>query len=144
MNEVFEKAVTFTLKWEGGYVNDPDDPGGETNRGICKRDYPNENIKEMTEGRAKEIYYQDYWIPACCNNTTDNMAIAVFDTAVHCGVIIALRIATKGHFQDVAGYLMLRIMHYVYICVNNPKMLKYLRGWANRVIDLYNYINETT
>lgn len=49
--------------WEGGYENDPRDPGGETNLGIDKRDHPNEDIKHMTWDRAVEIYYNDYWLP---------------------------------------------------------------------------------
>ena len=35
----FNKAIAIILKHEGGYVNDPDDPGGETNMGITKRDF---------------------------------------------------------------------------------------------------------
>ena len=37
----FETAVNTTLQYEGGYVNDPNDPGGETNFGISKKAYPN-------------------------------------------------------------------------------------------------------
>ncbi|MBI5843910.1 MAG: hypothetical protein HZB23_04475 [Deltaproteobacteria bacterium] len=45
---------------EGGYVNDPADPGGETRFGISRRAYPNEDIKALTRERAAEIYYRDY------------------------------------------------------------------------------------
>jgi len=41
----FERAVTHVLLHEGGYSNDPNDPGGETQYGISKRAYPNEDIK---------------------------------------------------------------------------------------------------
>ena len=37
--DLFDAAVSYVLKWEGGYSNDPDDPGGETNFGISKRAY---------------------------------------------------------------------------------------------------------
>lgn len=43
----FEDAIKLTLIHEGGYVNNPADPGGETNMGITKRDHPNEDIKNM-------------------------------------------------------------------------------------------------
>jgi lysozyme family protein len=45
---------------EGGYVNDPVDPGGETNFGISKRMYPNLNIKTLTEQDAIAIYQKDF------------------------------------------------------------------------------------
>ena len=46
-NFYWQKAFEFTIGCEGGYINDKNDPGGETNFGICKRDYPNEDIKEF-------------------------------------------------------------------------------------------------
>ena len=36
----FERAVARVLSDEGGYVDNPADPGGETNFGISKREYP--------------------------------------------------------------------------------------------------------
>ena len=44
------KLAPFILKWEGGFVNDPDDLGGATNMGVTigayetycrKKGYPN-------------------------------------------------------------------------------------------------------
>ena len=35
----FQRCLTVTLKWEGGYSNHPDDPGGPTMRGIIQREY---------------------------------------------------------------------------------------------------------
>ena len=48
------------IEREGGYVNDPDDPGGETKFGISKRAYPHLDIKNLTEEHAADIYYNDY------------------------------------------------------------------------------------
>ena len=41
----FSLAIPIVLENEGGYVDDPNDPGGETNFGISKRSYPNVDIK---------------------------------------------------------------------------------------------------
>ena len=52
----FTSAFDFVLGREGGYVNDPHDPGGETNFGITKRDHPDLDIKNLSIKKAREIY----------------------------------------------------------------------------------------
>lgn len=59
----FDKAITAVLNEEGGYVNDPDDPGGETKYGISKRYHPDVDIANLTIDKAKEIYRDEYWNP---------------------------------------------------------------------------------
>jgi lysozyme family protein len=54
-------AIAYGLGNEGGYVNNPRDPGGETNYGICKRDHPTVDIKNLTVAQADEIYQTQYW-----------------------------------------------------------------------------------
>lgn len=49
----FDKAFELLIGHEGGYVNHPSDPGGETKYGISKRSYPREDIRNMTLARAK-------------------------------------------------------------------------------------------
>lgn len=61
MNAQFGPAITFVLQHEGGYSNDPNDPGGETNFGISKRSYPDVDIKNLTREQAIAIYERDYW-----------------------------------------------------------------------------------
>jgi len=135
-NIEFEKAIKFILKWEGGYSNDPNDSGGETKYGISKKSYPNEDIKNMTLERAKEIYYQNYWLKTNCNKLPSPLNLIVFDTAVNCGRNRANKflISSLG-WQD---YLFKRIEFYAGL--ENAKY--YLRGWVNRVIDLYNLIKK--
>lgn len=81
----FNAAAAFTLRFEGGYVNDPRDPGGETNHGISKRAYPDLDIAKLTASEAREIYYRDYWLPARCNMLPPPLATAMFDYAVNSG-----------------------------------------------------------
>lgn len=56
--------IAAVLNVEGGYVNNPKDPGGETNHGITKdvaRDHGyTGDMKALTKSMAEEIYYQDY------------------------------------------------------------------------------------
>lgn len=130
----FEKAITFVLKWEGGYVNHPDDPGGETNFGISKRAYPSFDIKNLTIEQAKAIYRRDYWEKMGCNALPWPMNLVVLDTAVNMGCSKAAELRVQAN-DDWREYLLLRIGHYVKLAAN-LKMSQFLRGWLNRVMDL--------
>ena len=87
----FDQAFERLIGHEGGYVNHPDDPGGETKFGITKRTYPLENIKGMTLERAKVLYLRDYWGPAGCDAVPDAIKFDLFDMAVNSGVVPAVR-----------------------------------------------------
>lgn len=86
MTEGFEKAVNLILKHEGGYVNHPDDPGGETNFGIAKRSYPDVDIAKLSENDAKAIYKEDFWDRVKGDDLPAPIALMVFDTAVNMGI----------------------------------------------------------
>lgn len=116
----FDRAFKKVVFNEGGYVNDPDDAGGETYMGISRRAYPNsiiwkhideitkryktiktinqklkENI-ELTE-KIKAIYKSDYWMPFNLDNVnTQRLADQIFDNAVNRGVS-----ATKKLIQRI-------------------------------------------
>lgn len=81
----FDQAFERLLGHEGGYVNDPRDPGGETNWGISKRAYPDVDIKALTQDQAKAIYRRDYWAPVRADELPDSVRFDVFDAAVNSG-----------------------------------------------------------
>lgn len=87
----FSKAIPLILKHEGGYVHDKFDPGGETKYGISKRAYPNEDIKNLTEERAKLLYMKDYWKPLRCDSLPYGVAVCVFDFGVNSGTSRAVK-----------------------------------------------------
>jgi lysozyme family protein len=87
----FESSFSRLIGNEGGYVNDPADPGGETKYGISKRSYPNEDIAGMTLERAKQIYLHDFWMPAGCDAVPDDLKFELFDMAVNQGVKRAIK-----------------------------------------------------
>lgn len=76
---------------EGGYVNHPNDPGGETNWGISKRAYPNVDIKNLTRDQAKDIYYRDYWQKCHIAELPEAVQFDMFDMAVNSGVSAAVK-----------------------------------------------------
>lgn len=86
MTSRFDTCFERLVGHEGGYVNHPNDPGGETNFGISKRSYPQEDIKGMTLERAKVIYKRDFWDKAKCSRLPTGVDFDVFDTAVNSGV----------------------------------------------------------
>lgn len=78
---------------EGGYVNDPDDPGGETNHGITKAvarafGYKGE-MRDMPYETAADIYAQRYWHSLRLDDIVSidlDIALELFDSGVLCGV----------------------------------------------------------
>lgn len=87
----FDQAFEWLIGHEGGYVNDPRDPGGETKFGISKRSYPAEDIKGLTLERAKAIYRRDFWGVAGCDAVPDAMKFDLFDMAVNSGPVTAIK-----------------------------------------------------
>jgi lysozyme family protein len=87
----FDDAFEQLIGHEGGYVNHPADPGGETKYGITKRSYPGENIADMTLAWAKQIYLRDYWGPAGCDSVPAAIRYDLFDMAINSGVRAAVK-----------------------------------------------------
>jgi lysozyme family protein len=133
-----EIALKFTLKWEGGYSNDPNDPGGETKFGISKRYHQDLDIKNLTLEGAVGIYNTEYWEPCGCAILDLPLAVCVFDTAVNRGVSKALQYLQTT--KDPLEYIGLRRDGYYAIVLKNPSQKKYINGWINRINDLRKYV----
>ena len=85
---IFDQAFTLLISptFEGkAYVNDPNDPGGETKFGISKRAYPGEGIATLTEQRARFLYFRDYWKPLRCDVLPPALRFPMFDFGVNSG-----------------------------------------------------------
>lgn len=89
--DTFSRALAFVLAHEGGYTDDPRDPGGETNFGICKRVYPDLDIKALTRDAAEVIYQRDYWHAARCGGMPPAVAVMHFDCTVNQGPTAAAK-----------------------------------------------------
>ena len=114
----FDKAVEVILKHEGGYVNDPVDPGGETNMGISKRAYPYLNIKELTKKDVEDIYFKDYWLKAKVKKIPEELRMIYFDMVVNMGKsravkILQTAISAKGVKTTVDGGIGPQTISYV-------------------------------
>jgi lysozyme family protein len=148
----FDEAFIRLIGHEGGYVDHPDDPGGETKFGISKRAHPTEDIKGMTLDRAKKIYLRDYWGPAGCDAVPDRIKFDLFDMAVNMGTRKAIRALQEACGAEVDGVLGPRTLLALNACpsgrlaarFNGVRLLLYTnlptwptfgRGWARRVAD---------
>lgn len=104
----FDEAFDRLMGNEGGYVNNPADPGGETNWGISKRSYPDLDIKGLTRDQAKAIYLRDFWVRGAMDQLPPALAFQAFDAAVNHGIETAIRltqraagVADDGHIGPV-------------------------------------------
>ena len=111
----YDECFVRLMGNEGGYSNNPKDPGGETNWGISKRSYPEMDIKNLTQDAAKAIYKRDFWDKCRCDELYAVLAFALFDCAVNsgCGQAVKLLQQTIGVDDDgVFGRVTMR-------CVND-------------------------
>lgn len=91
MTDLFTTLVDRVLDHEGGYVNHPNDPGGETQWGIARRSYPNLNIRTLTRDDAVNIYRRDFWDRVKGDQLPVEFAFQAFDAAVNHGIGNAVR-----------------------------------------------------
>ncbi len=154
----FQKALAFSLAREGGYVNDPNDPGGETKFGISKRAHSDVDIANLTEEQASQIYWDDYWegtAGALSNGSQmDALQAALFDFAIHSGSDRAIEelqkivgttvdgrigpltrvAAQRKAFELLALDLCDQRREFLHgVARRNAAMKKYTKGWIRRV-----------
>lgn len=85
----FEKCLEIILHHEGGYVNHPKDPGGETNLGVTKRVYEEwggtKDMKDLTVEDVAPIYKKGYWDKMKGDDLPGGLDLCVFDFGVNAG-----------------------------------------------------------
>jgi uncharacterized protein (TIGR02594 family) len=115
---VFEVALAHVLRMEGGYSDDPYDPGGPTNFGITLRTYAahmgrtldaashtalKSELRSIRPEVVRAIYQQRYWRPAQCDELSPGLALFHFDAAVNHGVGTAIRSLQEALGVDADG-----------------------------------------
>ena len=87
--ENWEKCLKLILHHEGGYVNHPKDPGGETNLGVTKRVYEEwggtKDMKDLTVEDVSPIYKKNYWDRIKGDDLPSGLDLCVFDFGVNAG-----------------------------------------------------------
>jgi lysozyme family protein len=159
----FDASLPFVLRWEGGYVDHPADPGGRTNRGVTQAVYDAwraaqglapRHVKLIEDTEVTAIYETGYWMPPRCDLLRRQLDLVQFDTAVNMGVGRAVRFlqAAVGCQVDgafgpwttrraaecdlwtaIAAYCDAREAYYRRLAERRPELEVFLRGWLNRL-----------
>jgi lysozyme family protein len=98
--ERFDRCLAEVLRQEGGYADDPRDPGGPTRFGVTRavlsealgRAASAEDVAVLTEAEAAGIYRRSYWAPVSCGGLPAGLDLVVFDSAVNMGPGTAARL----------------------------------------------------
>lgn len=166
---LFDQEFKKVLRREKGFVNHPDDKGGPTNLGITQKTLTNylgrqatiDDVKNLTQKTASEIYYQHYWLRHHINDLPELLQPMVFDMVINSGKngIKILQTALENHGYPVGkidgnigkntasaathaaaemGNKLLetlvrrRIIYYQNIVKADPSQDVFLNGWINR------------
>jgi lysozyme family protein len=159
----FQASLPFVLRWEGGFVDHPADPGGRTNRGVTQRVYDQwraahglrtRDVKLIEDAEVEAIYESGYWVPPRCDLLRRRLDLVQFDTAVNMGAGRAVRFLQEavgcrvdGDFgprteeaaadcdltATLKAYCDVRLGYYRRLVERRPDLRVFLKGWTNRV-----------
>jgi len=158
MKRNWNKIFGWELASEGGYVNNPEDPGGATNMGVTQRTYDattglNKSVKMITEAEVRDIFNAQYFQKVMGDDLPDGLDYAVVDYAINSGpsrAVKALQRQLNVTADGIMGAQTLRaiktsnIPHdemIVTYCTDRLNWMKRLktwktfgRGWSARVM----------
>lgn len=170
MEADYNSCLSCVLGLEGGYTDDPNDPGGATNLGITQNEYdawrtaqglPTQSVELITDDEANTIYYNNYWVPMNCAALPAGLDCAVFQAGVNIGPATAVEmlqgilnvtadgvvgpatlaaITPANTSSVIAAFLAAQQNYYQSLAQTNSSEASFLDGWMNRVASTANYI----
>jgi lysozyme family protein len=166
MKENYPQALRQVLKYEGGYVDHPKDPGGPTNKGVTQEVYddwrksqnlPVQSVRNIADSEVAAIYKNLYWDRISGDNLPSGVDFAVFDYAVNSGVSRAAKTlqAVVGVTQDgqIGPQTIQAAKTYVAMSITNRRLAfmqslsiwsTFGKGWSARIADVKNQILALT
>ena len=161
MKHNWEKSLEVILHHEGGYVNHPKDPGGETNMGVTKRVYEDfggtKDMKDLTHEDVEPIYKKNYWDRVKGDDLPEGLDLMIFDFAVNAGTGRAAKfiqrlvnttvdggigpntlgkikeyVVTYGIEETITSYALMRQNYYESLSTFDT----FGRGWTRRVSEV--------
>ena len=158
MKENYPQALKQVLKYEGGYVDHPKDPGGPTNKGVTQAVYDNwrksqnlsiQSVRAIADSEVAAIYKNLYWDRISGDLLPSGVDFAVFDFAVNSGVSRAAKMlqSVVGVTQDgqIGPATILATKTYVAMSITNRRLAfmqslsiwsTFGKGWSARIADV--------
>ena len=158
MKENYPQALKQVLKYEGGYVDHPKDPGGPTNKGVTQavydtwrksKDLATQSVRNISDSEVAAIYKNLYWDRISGDYLPSGVDFAVFDYAVNSGVSRASRTLQSivGVTQDgvIGPETIEAAKTYVAMAVTNKRLAfmqslsiwsTFGKGWSARIADV--------
>jgi lysozyme family protein len=149
----FTACLAHVLKFEGGRSNDPQDPGGRTNKGITQATYdsyrdrkslPRTDVFEIGADEVADCYRHDYWDKVRGDALRSGEDLAVFDYAVNSGPSRALHALTAANVPSTDAHSVIQG-----ICASRLAFMRSLStwphfgaGWGKRVADVQRFSLE--
>lgn len=121
MHNNFKISLEHVLQYEGGWSNNPQDPGGATMKGVTLAvfrkfygsDKSKDDLKNITETQLECIYKKGYWDVCKCDNLPSGIDFVVFDAAVNSGTGTSVKWLQKAVEADVDGILGIKTLEQV-------------------------------
>lgn len=164
MQSNFEKCLELLLKHEGGYVNNPADPGGETNLGVTKRvwqewvghDVSEKEMRALTPIMVAPLYKRKYWDACHADDLVSGLDYCVFDVAVNSGVGRAVKflqssvgatpdggygsitsaLVKKAQEEDCVRLIEVYCARRLEFMQSLPAFATFGKGWSRRVAEV--------
>lgn len=163
MIDNFQKCLDFVLKHEGGFVNNPSDPGGMTNLGVTSRVWEEwvghpvseKEMRNLTPLMVRPLYKRKYWDACFADDLISGLDYCVFDVAVNSGVGRSIKLLQScaratpdGDYGSITSALVkkvssdpIRIIELY--CARRLEFLESLRtfatfgkGWSQRISEV--------
>lgn len=156
----FTACLAFTLAHEGGFVDNPGDPGGATNMGITAdtladwlgRAVAPQDVQRLTRETAAKIYAANFWHPVNGDALPIGLDLMVFDFGVNtgpntsmqrlqgllhvrqdgiCGPLTLAAIGAAGGPGLISLFAYSQETYYRQVAAENDEQ-EFLDGWLNR------------
>jgi lysozyme family protein len=157
----YDRCFAETELWEGGYSDDPSDPGGATMRGLTQASYDayrrskDESVQgvwRVTNAEIEGIFRSEYWAPARCSDLPVGLDMVQFDEAINSGPRKATELLQQALGLDPDGWFGLETLGRIQelslfsqraliqeVCARRvayweslTSERKFLRGWLDR------------
>ncbi len=147
----FQAALTLVLGFEGGWSDDPFDPGGATNKGITIADFAREQgveitaanlgqlkaeLRQISDADVARIYLERYWRPARCPDLAPALALFHFDCAVNQGLSGSARMLQEALGVAIDGDLGPLTLAAAHACAQSQTIERYADSRRRRYRNL--------